>query len=286
MSATQQTIGRLDAVHPHRADLGLCIAPLRPTGGCMDREPSSVLLRADFHVLLLCSGGAGDHLVDLTTHHHHPGSLLWIRPGQVHERPPTMEGTAVCFTDAFLANESGLAAGSTSWDLGSDDLRDVRAHLDVLDAEYQRHVFGPTSRRHVRGETMLRHLLVALLLRVDQAPPLVDGHSLLPHPVARAFVDLVERSFSSVHTVEEYAAVLGYSAKTIARASAEATGLTPKQIIDARLVLEARRLLAYTDVSVCSVGRRIGFDDAANFCRFFTRATGMAPGAFRAAHRS
>ena len=53
--------------------------------------------------------------------------------------------------------------------------------------------FGPTSRRHVRGETMLQHLLVALLLRVDQAPPLVDGQSLLPHPVARAFVDLVER---------------------------------------------------------------------------------------------
>ena len=80
--------------------------------------------------------------------------------------------------------------------------------------------------------------------------------------------------------------MLGYSAKTLARASAEATGLTPKQIIDARLVLEARRLLAYTDVPVSTVGRRIGFDDPANFCRFFTRATGMAPGAFRAAHRS
>lgn len=282
MSATQQTIGRLDAVHPTRADLGLCVAQLRPTGGCMDRKPESPLLRADFHVVLLCSGGSGDHVVDLALHHHEPGSLLWIRPGQVHERPPRIEGTAICFTDDFLGNDVSLRVGPSSWSFGSEDLGDVRAHLAVLEGEYERFVFGPTNRRLATGESMLRHLLLALLLRIDQAPPLYEGQPLLPHPVARAFVEMVERCFPTIHTVEEYATVLGYSSKTIARASVEATGLTPKQVIDARLVLEARRLLAYTDLSVCAVGRRLGFDDAANFCRFFTRATGMSPGTFRA----
>lgn len=252
----------------------------------MDRAPSSVLLSADFHVLLLCSGCSGDQVVDLATHHHEPGSLLWIRPGQVHERPPVVEGTAICFTDAFLGNHTLASAGPTYWALGQNDLGDVRAHLAVLDAEYQRYVFGPTSRSHVHGEAMLRHLLLAFLLRIGQAPPAQQGQPVVPHPVARAFVDMVERSFCSIHTAEEYAFLLGYSAKTIARASAEATGLTPKQIIDARLVLETRRLLAYTDLSVCAVGRRLGFDDAANFCRFFSRATGMSPGTYRASRQS
>lgn len=152
----------------------------------------------------------------------------------------------------------------------------------MLAGEYERCVFGPTSGRLSSGEPMLRYLLLALLLRIGQAPALEGVPPLPPHPVARAFVELVERCFQSIHTVEEYAAVLGYSARTIARASVEATGLTPKQVIDARLVLEARRLLAYTDLSVHAVGRRLGFDDAANFCRFFTRATGMSPGTFRA----
>ena len=62
----ERIIGRLDAVHPNRADLGVCIAPLRPSGGCMDREASHDLLRADFNLVILCTGGTGDQVVDLT----------------------------------------------------------------------------------------------------------------------------------------------------------------------------------------------------------------------------
>jgi len=286
MSTTTPPIRHLDAVHPNRASLGLCIATLRQQGGCLDRARESPLLRADFHVLLLCSGGGGDQGVDLSAHHHAPGSLLWIRPGQVHEGPPPpIEGTALCFTDGFLGlpgEAESLRSGASSWNLGPADLADVQALLAVLDREYQRYVFGPTSRELAGGEALLRHLLLALLMRIGQTPPVSEGLPLTAHPVARAFVELVEQRFQTIHTVEEYAAVLGYSSRTLARASIEATGLTAKQVIDARLVLEARRLLAYTDLSVCAVGRRLGFDDAANFCHFFTRATGMSPGSFRA----
>jgi len=286
MTAGPQIIARLGAVHPNRADLGVCIAPLRPTGGCMDRERWSEQLRADFHLVILCSGGSGDQVVDLVAHHHEPGSLLWIRPGQVHFRPPAIQGSAVCFTDAFLGDEASMSVGPLSWLLAGDDHTDVRAHLAVLEDEYQRYVFGPTGRHLARGEDMLRHMLMAFLLRVQQAPPLRGGALIEPHPAALAFLAMVEQSFPTIHTVGEYAAALGYSSKTIARASVEATGLTPKQIINARLVLEARRLLAHPEISVCTVGRRLGFDDPANFCKFFTRATGSSPGTFRAAHRA
>ncbi|GHS89559.1 transcriptional regulator [Actinomycetota bacterium] len=284
MAATP-SIGRLDAVHPVRSELGICVAPLRPTGGCMDRSSSMDLLRTDFHVVLLCTGGSGDHVVDLTVHHHEPGSLLWIRPGQVHERPPDVEGTAVCFTDDFLGPDAALRVGPTSWQLADDDLGDVRAHLAVLTGEYERYVFGPTGSHLSHGDTMLRHLLAAFLLRIGQAPALFAGAPVAPHPVATAFFDLLERCFATTHTVEEYAAALGYSSRTLARASVEASGLTPKQVIDARLALEARRMLVYTDLSVAAVGRRLGFDDPANFCKFFARATGTTPGAFREQRR-
>ena len=286
MAAMQQIIARLDAVHPTRADLGVCVAPLRPAGGCMDRERASDLLRADFHLVILCTDGHADQVVDLAVHHHEPGSLLWIRPGQVHERPPAVQGTAICFTDAFLGDDSSMSVGPSSWRLGPGDLGDVRAHLAVLDGEYQRYVFGPTGPHLVQGEAMLRHVLLAFLLRVGQCPALRPGPPIETNPIASAFLDMVERSFASIHTVGEYATGLGYSSKTIARASVEATGLSPKQIIDARLVLEARRLLAHTNVSVSTVGRRLGFDDPANFCKFFTRATGMSPGTFRASRQT
>ena len=285
MAATQQTINRLAAVHPNRAELGVCVAALQPTGGCMDRAESGVLLRADFHVVILCSGGSADQVVDLALHHHEPGSLLWIRPGQVHERPPAVAGTVVCFTDAFVGPQASRAPGPVSWNLGSDDIGDVRAHLAVLQGEYERYVFGPTGAHLAQGEAMLRLLLQAFLLRIGQAPGLLAERATEPHPVAQAFLAMVEQSYATVHTVETYAAVLGYSSKTIERASVEATGLSPKQVIDARLVLEARRLLAYTNLPVSTVGRRLGFVDPANFCKFFARATGITPGAFRSSRR-
>jgi len=281
MGTSPRAIGQLDAVHPHRVDLGVCLADLAPTGGCMDRSKDSPLLRTDFHIVILCSEGGADQLVDLDIHRHQPGSLVWIRPGQVHERPPQVVGTAICFTDTFLRTPGSEHRGPTSWQLGGEDLLDVQAHLGVLSHEYDRHVFGATGARLTGGEALLRHLLEAFLLRVAQAPPEICGMQVHPHPVARQFLDLVERSYGSIHTVEEYALALGYSPKTLCRASVEATGLTPKQVIDQRLVREARRLLAYTDLPCAAVGRRLGFEDAANFCRFFARGTGTSPTEFR-----
>ncbi|RYV51279.1 helix-turn-helix domain-containing protein [Pengzhenrongella frigida] len=286
MTASQQTINRLAAVHPNRVDLGVCVAPLRPTGGCMDRAEPGVLVRADFHIVILCSGGSADQVVDLARHHHESGALVWIRPGHVHELPPAVEGTVVCFTDAFVGSETSLSPGPVSWNLGSDDLGDVRAHLAVLQGEYERFVFGPTGPHLAQGEAMLRLLLRAFLIRIGQAPALLAGQTIEPHPVARAFLTMVERSFATIHTVEAYAGALGYSSKTLERASVEATGLSPKQVIDGRLVLEARRLLAYTNLPVSRVGSRLGFVDPANFCKFFLRATEMSPGAYRASRQT
>ena len=55
--------------------------------------------------------------------------------------------------------------------------------------------------------------------------------------------------------------------------------------LHARLVLEAKRDLAYTILSVKEIALTLGFADAAYFTRFFTKETGLAPGAFRQAAR-
>ena len=74
--------------------------------------------------------------------------------------------------------------------------------------------------------------------------------------------------------------------RTLTRASLAVTGRTAKQVVDDRVALEARRLLACTPLSVAEIGRRLGFPEPTNFGRFFHREVGESPGAFRAArHR-
>jgi AraC-like DNA-binding protein len=53
-------------------------------------------------------------------------------------------------------------------------------------------------------------------------------------------------------------------------------------VVDDRVALEARRLLACTPLSVAEIGRRLGFPEPTNFGRFFHREVGVSPGSFRA----
>jgi AraC-like DNA-binding protein len=92
----------------------------------------------------------------------------------------------------------------------------------------------------------------------------------------------VDRSYVATRRVEDYAARLGCSVRTLTRASLAVTGRTAKQVVDDRVALEARRLLACTPLSVAEVGRRLGFPEPTNFGRFFHREVGLSPGAFRA----
>jgi AraC-like DNA-binding protein len=66
------------------------------------------------------------------------------------------------------------------------------------------------------------------------------------------------------------------------RLSREAFGLSAKELIDARVVLEARRLLAHTSLPIATIGESLGFSEATNFGKFFLARTGERPGAFRA----
>lgn len=78
---------------------------------------------------------------------------------------------------------------------------------------------------------------------------------------------------------------LGWSPRTLAWATARARGMTPKQIIDERLVLEARRLLAHSARPVHRVGAALGFEDASNFTAWFRQRAGALPSRFRADQR-
>ncbi|MEU4201136.1 AraC family transcriptional regulator [Streptomyces sp. NPDC026294] len=100
------------------------------------------------------------------------------------------------------------------------------------------------------------------------------------------FRDAVERGFTRSRRVEDYARALGYSPRTLSRATAAATGVGAKEFIDRRVVLEAKRLLAHGDQTAARIAVRLGFADAANFAKFFQHRTGSTPISFRAEVRS
>lgn len=243
--------------------------------------------RVDFHTVTLITEGSGEHTVDFVSYPCRPGTLLWIRPGQVQRfgRPGTMNGAHLLFTPAFpprLASTVRLIDewyGPACWQLGAGrDYATVSTLVGQLRSEFTRP--GETA-----SPEILQLLLATVLLYIGRLP----RHGAHADPQAGGeiyarFRSELEHSYAATRRAEDYARRLGYTVKTLTRACLAVTGQPVKQVIDARVVLEAQRLLAHTDEPVAVIARRLGFSEPTNFGKFFTRHTGTRPGDFRRTH--
>lgn len=97
----------------------------------------------------------------------------------------------------------------------------------------------------------------------------------------RLFSALVEKHFRDHHKVADYANLMNKLPKTLANVFKSLSAKTPLEIIHERIVLEARKMLLFTDKSSKEIGFDLGFSDPVQFSRLFKNKTGLPPGDFK-----
>ncbi|MBK6017923.1 AraC family transcriptional regulator [Streptomyces sp. MBT53] len=277
---------------PFPVDLSVCgvgmqVGPMAPGRAWHADAPLHRVHRIDFHVVMLFDEGPVRHMIDFAEYEANAGDVLWIRPGQVHRfsRPDEYRGTALAMQPGFLPRATVEATGLYRYDLppllhpDEPRLAALRASLGQLQREYEDSTTLPLSLH----TSVLRHSLTAFLLRLAHlAASSAEAARQQADTTFTLFREAVEKGFATNHSVSAYADALGYSRRTLVRAVRAATGETPKGFIDKRVVLEAKRLLAHTDLPIGRVGAAVGFPDAANFSKFFHQHTDVTPAGFRA----
>ncbi|MFJ8330210.1 AraC family transcriptional regulator [Streptomyces sp. NPDC094437] len=274
-----------------RPNLGLAAVRF---GELRGKAPLDLLARPhrlDHHQLLLVDAGTGRFSIDSTHFECRPGTLLWIRPDQVIQFAPgpELDASVLMFTETFPLRMNAHmemledVLRPSHWQLSASEASALQPVLALLYEEFERPDQG-------WAEDLLKHLLAVVLLRIDQmcrehheSPP--DGAQFTGELGALflRFRHELERSYQVTRLVDDYATALCCAPRTLARACRTVAGKSTKDIIDARVALEARRLLAHTDLSVGTIARRLGFTEVTNFGKFFLRRVGVAPGAFRRA---
>ncbi|MFG2193787.1 helix-turn-helix domain-containing protein [Streptomyces sp. NPDC048639] len=241
--------------------------------------------RHDFHVLVTLTDGSLGHTVDFAGYTLEPGSWLWVRPGQVHQWGDTTraEGTLILFERDFPDPATAAAArldepyAPAVRTPHAEEGEALRAAADHLDREFHGALRMPVD-MHV---AVLRHLLAVLVLRLAHPAGPPGGTAPEPGTAYARFRDAVERSFADTRRLEDYAQTLGYSSRTLSRATLAAAGVGAKEFIDRRVVLEAKRMLAHGDLSAARIAAQLGFSSATNFGKYFHKHTGRTPAAFR-----
>lgn len=132
---------------------------------------------------------------------------------------------------------------------------------------------------------LLSVLVAALRLRVHAdaaAPAIIGAQATL---VAR-FRELVEAHFRARLSLEDYADKLGVTVTRLRGACLKVAAASPLRLVQDRAMLEAKRALLYSNMTVSEVAFHLGFDDPAYFSRFFAKAEGLSPRRYRTGRSS
>ncbi|WP_028067488.1 helix-turn-helix transcriptional regulator [Solirubrobacter soli] len=243
------------------------------------REPH----RHDYHELIWTRRGEGEHSIDGEGFAVRPGTVTLIGRGQVHvfERARRLSGAVVRFGPEMQPEGPGWLVGgrgSRSVPVPPSEVPNLEATIAMLHAESAR----PTD---ARGLALERHLLSILLLWVERWYDATRTERRDPDDadvqLYRRFDQALERDFARHHDAAHYADALAVPQPLLSRALSHVTGRTTKQLITDRVMLEAARLLRFTDLTVGEIAFRTGFEDQLYFSRAFKRHYGEAPSAYR-----
>lgn len=247
--------------------------------------------RKDYYLFVLVKQGRNRHWVDMVPYQLKPDTFYYTIPHQVHlkESIEAMQGTALLFNDEFLALGGNhelkqlpiiqnLHKGHELF-LNEADLLFIEDLLNKTVKEYESHDDWKNGMMHA----YLRILLI-YLSRIYTAQ-FENNASITDQTLLRRFQALVEAHYEQRHEVSSYAELLNISAGHLSEVIKQQSGKTAIEHIHDRLMLEAKRLLFHTEISIKELAYRLNFSDVSYFVRFFKRLTGQPPASYRTEFR-
>lgn len=187
----------------------------------------------------------------------------------------TLAAPLVAHLQSQLGNSINALAHAQSYPAGMDS-EYLNSQFGALQIEYT---------GHQPAREMLMHALVSVIM-VWVSRQVIERHKASQRPqrareYLNGFIKLVEETYRQHVKVEDLAHRLGISVSHLNGTCRELAGQPALQIMHERQLLEAKRLLTYTSMTIYEMSDVLGFSDPTNFTRLFRRRVGISPKAFR-----
>lgn len=247
--------------------------------------------RQDSFFFFWVKKGDGHCWIDFIRRKWKPGKLYLTMPRNrlLFESRLPVEGTWLAFTEGFLQ-----AQGQPSWQRlpviqNAEDVHELEPSeeeiglLDGLLIRMEAEYTADKNKDKEGFQSGLNSFLVCLsriyIRRANAAPFSPDERMM------GGVRELLYERYDPLRGPEGYAQILGMTLPQLNRVIRDQTGRALDALLQERLLLEAKRLLVHSGLSVKEIATTLGFEDAA-FARVFKRDAGLTPVAFRAAlHR-
>ena len=247
--------------------------------------------RHDFFEVLYLAKGSGFHVIDGNKYKIFPPCVFFMSPGQAHkiEFSNDIEGYIFIFNaDFYLINHSNqnrLIEFPFFFTIRQDNPPLVIEHendVRFIEGLFQRAV-ACLEKKEACSADLLRSLLDLIL--TSCASLYNSGQNLVGkgkgHMVVKKFFQLVEENYEKNLSVAQYADLMALTPNHLTQTVSQLTGKTSSQIIKSKQILEIKRLLVHTNLSVTEIAARLNFTYQSYFSRFFKRETGTSPLVYR-----
>jgi len=250
----------------------------------------------DFYQILWFKSGTGKHSVDFHQYDVFENALFFIGKNQVQcfDDYPDYDGFVISFDEEYMV----LRENEVDFSLKSSFFNNPYQRPSVCVGsgwEYKLDEYISQMRIEIaesRGygkEDLLRFYIRAFLIQVQRRKNELEEASehYAPYVVDEKrrqlirFVNLVEEKYALHLQTREYADLLNISPRTLSGLTLSLLGKAPSQMIQERIILEAKRLLLYSDCQVKQIADKLGFEDPAYFVRYFRKHLALSPMEFR-----
>jgi AraC family transcriptional activator of pobA len=246
--------------------------------------------RDDHYIFVFQLQGRSRIMVDFNETEINGCAILCILPGQVHQGISAKNVEAL-----FIAIETALIKDSLQYTFeekvpiqGSVTLAEDDAALLERGIELLMNISARPAEGNLRAEinrSLTDTCMAMIASTFDSVEDSTHGSHLRPVIIAKQFKRLLSQSYKTERTPSGYAGLLNISASYLNEAVKLVTGFSASYWIQQQVVIEAKRVLFYTDSSVKEISVMLGFDDHHYFSRFFTKGAGMSPMSFRQKYR-
>ena len=247
--------------------------------------------RHNYYEIFFFEKGGGHHMIDFQSIPIQSNTIHFISPGQVHQvnRAKDSMGYVVMFSREFFYLNS--ESKSILFDLPFFHNKTSRPTIEPDEATYQEiqqivfQLKNEYQNQHQFKGDILRSYVNIILMKCTS---LFDRSRLnnatsdsSVNQLVQEFRMKLEKHFTNVHQVNEYAEMLAVSTSHLNDATKKVLNKKSSELIQERLILEVKRLLMHSHLSNKEIAYFLNFSDPSYFSRFVKKRTGHSPNSLR-----
>ncbi|RZJ84306.1 MAG: AraC family transcriptional regulator [Chryseobacterium sp.] len=238
----------------------------------------------DYYILSFLYEGSLAHLSDFQDEQVYAPAVLMLDIDQVHTHPDmsNCRMVSIAFSTGFLADQNQRFLEKINKVFARPFINISSEALDQLDEIIK--IITTESSRKNRHDELIKALLNVLIVQCSKLSEIYPATQDNKNLIYNGFRKLLKENFNRQHQLKFYADRLNISSSILTKCVKSSTYKTPKQLIDQHLLLEAKRLLYWSNVPVKEIAWQLGFETDSYFNRFFKKHTGKTPKEFHRAH--